>query len=139
MRPVYLDTCVLIYYLERHTTLGPRVEAALFPAEGARPIPVISDLTRLECRLLPLREQDQDLLARYDAFFGLPDCRRAPIDSAVFDLATELRARQGLKTPDALHLAAAICFGCEELWTTDTRLATATAERLRMVVFEETE
>jgi uncharacterized protein len=139
MRAIYLDSCVVIYYLERHPTLGPRVEAALFPADGARTIPVVSDLTRLECRVLPLRRQDQDLLARYDAFFGLPDCRQAPIDTGVFDLATELRARQGLKTPDALHLAAAIRSGCEEIWTNDTRLATAAAERLRVVVFEETE
>ncbi len=139
MRAVYLDSCMVIYYLERHSTLGPRVEAALFPAAGARPIPVVSDLTRLECRVVPLRQQDQDLLARYDAFFGLPVCRQVPIDRTVFGLATELRARQGLKTPEALHLAAAIRSGCEELWTNDTRLATAATERLRIVVFEETE
>lgn len=55
------------------------------------------------------------------------------------DLATELWARQGLETPDALHLAAAIRSGREGLWTNDTRLATTAAEHLRIVVFEETE
>jgi predicted nucleic acid-binding protein len=36
-----------------------------------------------------------------------------------------LRARFGLRTPDALHLACAVDHGCEALWTNDDRLATA--------------
>ncbi|WP_437486225.1 PIN domain-containing protein [Sorangium sp. So ce1014] len=46
-----------------------------------------------------------------------------PLSAAVFDHAAELRARYGLKTPDALHAAAAIVNGCDELWTNDRRLA----------------
>lgn len=53
----------------------------------------------------------------------------------MFDLATELRARHGLKTPDALHLAAAIACGCNELWTNDGRLTRATDNRIRVVTF----
>ena len=52
----------------------------------------------------------------------------------VFDLATELRAEHGIKTPDALHLAAAIHGGCDALWTNDKRLARAAAERIRIKV-----
>lgn len=137
MRRVYLDACVAVYYVERQPVLFPRVAAALFPATGDSPIPIYSDLTRLECRVLPLRRQDQALLARYDAFFALRDCERVPLDAAVFDLATELRAQHGLKTPDALHLAAAIHGGCDELWTRDLRLARAASERIAMVVFDE--
>ncbi len=33
-----------------------------------------------------------------------------------------LRARNGIQTPDALHLAAAIEGGCQEFWTNDKRL-----------------
>ncbi len=60
---------------------------------------------------------------------------RLPMTSAVFDLAAELRAHHGLKTPDALHLATAVVGGCEEIWTNDRRLAKATEERLRVVPF----
>ena len=42
--------------------------------------------------------------------------------SARIGAAAELRARFNLKTPDALHLAAAQCHGCEALWTHDNRL-----------------
>jgi uncharacterized protein len=38
--------------------------------------------------------------------------------------AAELRARYNIKTPDALHLAAAQLHGCDQLWTNDDRLVT---------------
>ncbi len=55
----------------------------------------------------------------------------------VFDLATELRAQHGLKTPDALHLAAALRAGCDEFWTNDEHLAKAAAGRIGIVVFDD--
>ncbi|MCI5218746.1 MAG: PIN domain-containing protein [Candidatus Electrothrix sp. LOE2] len=50
-----------------------------------------------------------------------------PIDlwrksSEVFDKATELRAQYSLKTPDAIHLAAALVSGCDVFLTNDLRL-----------------
>ncbi len=135
MSRAYLDACVAIYFVEQHPTLGPRVEAALFPPTGPQVTPVISDLTRLECRVLPMRNQEHGLIARYDTFFNLPDCDCAALDAATFDLATELRALYALKTPDALHLAAAIRSGCREFWTHDGRLAKAAANRIRVIVF----
>jgi predicted nucleic acid-binding protein len=55
------------------------------------------------------------------------------IQNTTFDLATELRARHGLKVPDALHLAAAIEGGCDEFWTNDTRLDKAASGYLKTV------
>ena len=41
---------------------------------------------------------------------------------AVLDLATEVRARHGFKTPDAIHLSAAVSSGCDVFLTNDRRL-----------------
>jgi len=137
MMRAYLDACVAIYYVEHHPTLYPRVKSALFRPGGEDVTPVFSDLTRMECRVLPLRRQDMQLLDRYDTFFGLSDSDHVAMDAAVFDLATELRAQHALKTPDALHLAVAIHSGCDEFWTRDARLAKAAAGRIAMIVFDE--
>lgn len=139
MPRAYLDACVAIYYVEHHPTLYPRVKAAMFRPGNEDVTPVFSDLTRMECRVLPLRQQDHQLLGRYDSFFGLPDSGHVAMDTTVFDFATELRARHGLKTPDALHLAAAILSGCDEFWTRDARLAQAAAGRIALVPFDETQ
>jgi predicted nucleic acid-binding protein len=133
MARVYLDSCIVIHLLEGGKAVQEAVKRRLRPTQGSPPAPCISDLTRLECRVRPLREGKAELLAQYDAFFGLPEVAVLPMASAVYDLATELRARHALKTPDALHLATAITGGCEEIWTNDQRLAAAAAGRLRVV------
>jgi len=46
-------------------------------------------------------------------------------DDRIFDRASRLRAGYGLKTPDALHLATALHYGCDEFWTNDGRLKLA--------------
>jgi len=85
----------------------------------------------------PKRRKDIMLLEQYDQFFSTPGFLYMGLDNAVFDLATDLRAAHGLKTPDALHLAAALVTGCHEFWTNDTRLAATAGTRLQVVTFGE--
>lgn len=85
-----------------------------------------------------IRDTFRWLLAQYDAFFMSPGMISAELSSRVCDLATDLRATHGLKTADALHLAAALSANCEELWTNDGRLGRAAGDRLRVVIVGET-
>lgn len=133
----YLDSCIAIYFIERAPVLYQRINAAL-RGPSARARAVVSDLTRLECRVGALRSSDAALLVRYDDFFSLSTVGRAELDAAVYDLATNLRAEHGLQTPDALHLAAAIRSGCDEFWTRDRRLALAAGTQLHVVTFDQT-
>lgn len=64
-------------------------------------------------------------MERFEQFFARPEVRTLSISEAVFEHATELRAKHRLSTPDALHLAAAIDADCEEFWTNDRRLERA--------------
>ena len=69
----------------------------------------VSDLSRLECRVRPLRAGDSALLAAYDAFFAADGLTVLPLSPDIVDLATAIRARSGLRTPDAIQ--AACCLG----------------------------
>jgi predicted nucleic acid-binding protein len=134
-RRIYLDSCVLIYRIQCVEPWADRIARALEPVENVRLF--VTDLTRLECRVFPLRHGDADLLGRYERFFKRSDVAQIPLSHEVFDLATDLRASYSLKTPDALHLAAAIHAGCDEFWTNDKRLAKAAENRIRLVAFTE--
>jgi predicted nucleic acid-binding protein len=125
----YLDANITIYLVERIHPWYPTIAPALDEAEI---VPVVSDMTRLECRVGPLRTGNTGMLVEYDSFFS----RTAvlPLTAAVFDRAAALRAVRGLKTPDAIHLACALEHGCEEFWTNDRRFASAAPE-LRLRVF----
>ena len=118
---IYLDSCIVIYALEDRSERGDRVRAKL--AEAGDAVIAISPLVVQECLVGPLRTDDlalHDLYMRAFERFELID-----LEQRHFIRAAELRARAGLRTPDALHLAAAQLAGCDSLYTNDRRLAEA--------------
>lgn len=133
MRRVYPDTNVLIYLVEDKPLLADRLRLMLHPRQGDTPVLVFSELTRMECRVLPLRNGNSVALKAFDDLFSNTLYEFAPLDRNTFDAATALRAEHSLKTPDALHLAAALQARCTEFWTNDQRLAQAAKGRLRIV------
>jgi uncharacterized protein len=101
----YLDANVIIRLLEADAPARQTLTASLQGTPGGF---VTSELSRLECRCRPMKLGDLALLKLYDAFFSSADLRLVPMDRSVIDKATELRATTRLRTPDALHLAAAL-------------------------------
>ncbi len=95
---------------------------------------VATELTRLECRVLPLRAGDQALLDLYEGFFSGREVSMLPVRRDAWDLAAEVRARHGLKTPDALHVACAVTLGCDLLITGDARMARCPEVKTELVV-----
>lgn len=117
---IYLDTCIAIYLVEEHPAYHAQIETAL---RGCKLSSSISPLVEMECLVLPIKKQRDDLIAKFDQFFAAQ--RRLPMPPEVYRLAAGLRARHSLKTPDALHLAIAQYHNCSELWTNDNRLDSA--------------
>ena len=118
---IYLDACLLIYAIEEHPVWADKVRAALKSEIDARF--AISPLIKLECLVKPLKTGDIALQRRYEA--GQNELVQLSMPETIFLQAAMLRARFGLKTPDALHLAAAQHHGCTALWTNDDRLEQA--------------
>ena len=124
MRRVYLDSCFIIYLMEETPVFS--VAARHFLARHVAASFCVSPLVRLEVLTRPLRDNDAALVADYEDFLNANIF--LPITDAVFDQALRLRARHRLKTPDALHLAAAQYHGCTAIWTNDDRLREVAGE-----------
>lgn len=122
---IYLDSCIVIYWVESHSFFAPRVEQRVMqaaPAEFA-----ISPLVMSEVLVMPFRENNTALIERYEDFFA--NCHVLPIPEIVFVKTAQLRATHtGLKTPDALHLATAQHHDCVAFWTNDDRLQRAVGD-----------
>ena len=122
--PVALDSALFIYFVEERPILVDLVHELLDEVAAGRLQAVTSALTLLEVLVVPLRHGNRPLADRYEALLthsqGL---RLVPVDSAQLRAAAQLRAScPGLRTPDALQLAAALSSGCTALVTNDRRL-----------------
>ena len=131
---IYLDSCIVIYLIEGSQEVRKRIQQQLSITCQDMHQACVSALTRMECRVLPLRRHDGEILAKFELFFNESGVCFLPINNQVFDLATELRANRNLRTGDALHMATAVIGGCGEFWTNDNRLARATDDRMRIVL-----
>lgn len=87
---------------------------------------VTSRISRLECRPKPVRDGNTALLAQYDAAFNPTSIRLVEVTSAIIELATDLRARYGFRSPDAIHLATALDAGALVFLTGDASLRRCT-------------
>lgn len=117
---IYLDSAPLIYLVEEVVPYASTLESRLV-APGV--IQVCSELTRLECRVKPIRDGEDALLSAFDSYFSEIVGRVIPLSRQVMEQATLLRARYGFRTPDLIHLAAAIVDECDLFLTNDHRLA----------------
>ena len=116
---VYLDAAPVIYTVEQIPPYAAAVDARL-SAHGV--VRAAGDLTRMECRVKPLREGNAELLKDFDDYFEGAVAEIVALSRKVIDRATEIRAQYGFKTPDAIHLAAAVASGCDVFLTNDHRL-----------------
>jgi predicted nucleic acid-binding protein len=75
----------------------------------------------MECMVMPMRNQNQILTDKFCDWFKRGTF--LSLEREIFQRAAALRAAHPtLKTPDAIHLAAALHYGCGEFWTNDDRL-----------------
>lgn len=115
---VFLDSSALIYYFEGAPPYRQAVMVALaeIKSQHTNAQVAVSRLGIMECRVKPLREGNKALLASYDTFFA--QTAIIELSAEVVTLATQIRASNGLKTPDALQAACAMSLGAECLFAT---------------------
>jgi predicted nucleic acid-binding protein len=98
---LYLDSAPVIYHIERIVPFAAAVDARLV-ASGL--VLVSSELARLECLVVSLRNGDVARVGDFDMFFNARVPELVDFTGAVFRRAAEIRASHNFQTPDALHL-----------------------------------
>lgn len=121
--PIALDSSIFIYFIEAHPQFLPVIEP-VFSAVAAHDLAAVtSSITLLEVLVHPLRANQPALAAEYEQILTRSSgVTLIPLDLALLRRAAHLRATSGLKTPDALQLAAALQSGCSVFLTNDERI-----------------
>lgn len=121
--PVGLDTVIFIYFIEEHPDFLPLVEPVFAAIDTGQIEGVTSGVTLLETLVIPYRAGNSPLAERYEELLtGSHGIHLVDLDRPLLRGAAQLRARFGVRTPDALQLAAALAMNCPVFLTNDQDL-----------------
>lgn len=120
---VYFDANVAIYAIEKIDTLTQAHPALFLEFDSGAVTAVTSELTLHECLVKPFADGNRKLANTYNDFFNPElgiEC--AELTRTLLVEAARLRATLKLKTPDSIHVAAALAMSCTHFLTNDHRL-----------------
>ncbi|MEI8352347.1 MAG: PIN domain-containing protein [bacterium] len=122
-----MDTAPFIYFFEDNKIYANRVDALFMAGMESGCRFVTSLITYIEILTLPERHGNQRLAAKYRDYFTHSDSLSIhPLDLIVADETIRIRARYGLKTPDAIQVATALSCGADHVVTNDKQWQSVT-------------
>jgi predicted nucleic acid-binding protein len=138
IRRLGVETAPYIYYVENHPTYADKVDA-IFQVVEAMAIEIkTSVITLTETLMKPIQAEDQPLIDTYRELLTETDyIQLISVTPDLAEKAAHLRARYNLRTPDALHITAALESGCDVFLTND--LGLRRVAELRVLVLDELE
>ena len=117
---VLIDTSIWIYHFEQHPQLAAAAGKVIERLEEGKFRGVASELTLLELTVKPLQLGRQDVADDYEVLLGyFPNFDLEPISREILLEAAALRARQRLRTPDAIQIATGLRTGATLAVTND--------------------
>lgn len=124
LKCIGLDSMCFIYHFAGHPEYLPLTEIMFGLIEKADILAVSSVISVIETLVAPEKQGRQLVVYEYEkSFRTLPNLTVVPIDWPQAKLAAKLRAiYAGLRTPDAIQIAACILAGAEAFLTNDKRL-----------------
>ncbi|MCE8426318.1 MAG: type II toxin-antitoxin system VapC family toxin [Candidatus Methanoperedens sp.] len=121
IKRIGLDTNVLMYYIEEHPLFLRKVEPLIDKIADGKATGITSYVTLLELLVKPIKEGRLDLVDQYKIIVT-DHLEIVPLDEQVAVKAAELRARYGIRTPDAIQLSSVISKKGEVFITNDIKL-----------------
>jgi predicted nucleic acid-binding protein len=116
---VYVDANALIYAVERVEPYASLLRP-VWDAAGSRTARLIaSELLIIETLTGPLKHANKALVTAYEQILAASDLELLPVNAAILKQGASIRADFGLKTPDAIHAAAALRARCSMFLTND--------------------
>lgn len=123
MALIGLDTSLFIYLFEEHPAYVQKAARVLNTLKKSTAEGVFSALGMVEILTGPKRLGNVNLAAEYEYHLrNFPNLSIVGLNEKIVWIASDLRAKYGIRTPDAIHLATAIDAGADKFITNDKSL-----------------
>ena len=133
---IHLDSMTVIYFIERNPTYRPIVRPLFELVDTGELTGLSSYVTLLEVMVQPIRSGRLDLAQEYrNILVRSRNILLFPVDRSIAEAGADIRARYGIRTPDAIQLATALRQGADVFVTNDNRLRHF--DRLEVVVLDD--
>ena len=120
MDKVFIDTCLFIYFIERHPRFFKKVRQFFTEIDKGTKLGVSSVISLHEVLVQPFRKSEISLASQYeDIFLHSKNLLIVPLDTDVVKLSAKLRAKYNVPTPDAMQAAVAILQSVNIFYTGD--------------------
>lgn len=117
---VALDSMVFIYHFENNPKFFEQTKKIFTQIEKGHYLGISSVITILEILTYPKRKKDYLLVKEYNETLKyFPNLKFIDINWEIVDLASSIRAKYNLTSPDALQIGTAIYTGAKYFFTAD--------------------
>lgn len=124
---VGIDTAPIIYFVEKHHLYLNVLRPVFAAIETGEIEAITSTITLLEVLVHPLRTNNLTLAKKYkDILLSSDHFTTFEILHGISEKSASLRAKYGIKTPDALQIANAVFHSAHKFVTNDTDLKKVT-------------
>lgn len=122
-KTIGIDTMVFIYHVEDHPEYSHITERIFSAVETGKNDAVTSVITLLEILVKPKRDGNMTAVRDYkDLLLTFPNLKITDFTVHIADIASDLRAKYGIRTPDAIQIASTIREGSGTFVTNDESL-----------------
>jgi len=117
---ICIDTAPIIYFIERHAKYRNILRPVFAEIASGNIEAITSTITLLEVLVHPLRTGDETLAEQYrDILLSSEGLTTFEIFHEVSEMASKLRAKYSIRTPDAIQIAVAILYHATNFLTND--------------------
>ena len=117
---IFLDTAPLIYFVEEREPYAELLTPFFETVDAGKIHVYTSMITYAEALVHPYRQGNQDLIETYEMLLLKTPCLTiVPFNLKLARQTAEIRAKHGLKTPDAIQWATAMRYGVKFFLTND--------------------
>jgi predicted nucleic acid-binding protein len=120
---ICIDTAPIIYFIEHQETYRNIIRPVFSEVDSGNIEAITSTITLLEVLVHPLRTGDETLAKKYrDILLSSEGLTTFEISHEVSEMASGLRAKYSIRTPDAIQIAVGILYGATHFLTNDPNL-----------------
>ncbi len=120
---ICVDTAPLIYFIEKHPKYLNIVRPVFIEIDAGKIEAITSTITLLEVLVLPFKTKNEKLAERYrEILLHSEGLTTFEILHEISEMASKLRARYSIKTPDAIQIAVGVLYGATKFLSNDPDL-----------------